>query len=163
MKSKAIAVLVFLLSLFILAGCAKDPIQDDLMNYLNNDISKISSMEEDAAAAYASVTGNNYTDDQTMYDTLNSKVIPKYNELINKVSAIAPKTKEVQEIHKIYVNAAKTQMDGFKKILTALEKQDAGMIEDANKDLQKASSGMADYQAKLKELGSKHNVTVTLK
>jgi Tfp pilus assembly protein PilP len=50
--------------LLLLSGCG-DPVQDDLLKYVNEDLKELAVLEEDAIAEYDSVTGDNYVDDYT--------------------------------------------------------------------------------------------------
>lgn len=146
------------LFLFILTGCFSDPVQDDLLNYVNEELPRASQLEAEAVSAYQSVTGANYTDDYTLYDVLSLEVIPTYNEFIKELESIHMETDEVNELHEEYIEAANIQYNAFVKTLTAIENQDRQIIEEANSMLEEARSKIRNYNTELKKLAKEHNV-----
>lgn len=143
--------------LFLLTACG-NPVQDDLLSYINDDIQPLADLEIEAMEAYDSVTGANYTDDDTTYNTLVDEVIPKYSELIDELEAIMPETDEVSKLHDQYIDAANIQHSAFVTILDALEKGDTGLITEANEKLAEARKGIRAYQQNLKKLAKENNV-----
>jgi hypothetical protein len=142
----------------LLAGCFSDAVQDDLINYANNEMITAAELEDTAISAYDNVSGANYTDDETMYAALVDVVIPNYNEFISELNDVNVKTDELREIHEIYIKGADTQYNAFVKITRALEEQDTSMIEEANGMLDEAKRNLRDYQHKLTNLASEHEV-----
>jgi hypothetical protein len=145
--------------LLVLAGCGGS-VQDDILHYLNEEMKTAQTLEEKAVFAYEGVAGINYTDDQTMYDALVNEVLPNYSDLISELETVSIKTEELKEIHEIYLSGAKLQYTAFEKITEAIEKQDASMIEEANKLLNEGRLQIEDYNDKLDELAKEHNVEI---
>jgi hypothetical protein len=154
---KCITLVVFLV--LALVGCS-NPIRDDLLNYINTELPNIFTYETEAIAAYESVSGNNYSDDYTMYEVLTETTIPTYKELVDGVEAITLrlKTKEVRALNEKYVEAADTQMNGFIILMTALETQDDGLMVDFNERLDKGRRLIREWQIELQDLCNKHGV-----
>jgi len=152
------------LSLFVIAilfsQCSGDPIQKDLLNYINTELPKVASLETEAVDAYASVSGANYTSDQAMSDKIKSIVIPKYTEFSEKLKAIKPATPEVEKIHSEYVEASKDQLEAFNLVIDAIAKQDITEIEKANKDLRAGRELIAKWNADLNEMCKNHEVKI---
>jgi len=146
--------------LLLLAGCGKDPVQEDLLNYVNEDLPAVAELETDAMNAYDSVTGSNYTDDLTTYNTIVEEVIPTYNEFIKELEAISVETDEVSKVHEQYIDVANLQSSAFVNITDALKKGDMGLIADANDQLTEARKGMREYKSDLKKLAKEHDVTL---
>ncbi|MDT2047109.1 hypothetical protein CHN50_01640 [Priestia aryabhattai] len=157
MKKKLL--LLFTPLLLLLSACLNDPVQDDLLNYSNNEIPKVSEIEIQAVEAYDSVSGANYTDDFTMYNTLVDDVIPQYREFIEELEKIEVETDELRALHEDYIKAANTQYNAFAKIVSALEKQDPELIVEANVMLDEARKGMRQYASDIKKLAKEHKVT----
>ncbi|WHY01185.1 hypothetical protein [Neobacillus sp. DY30] len=145
--------------LLILTGCG-GPVQDDILNYVNEELKTAQTLEDKAVAAYEGVAGANYTDDQTMYDALVNEVIPNYTDLISELESVRIETDELKEIHEIYLSGAKLQFSAFEKIIEAIEKQDASIIEEANQLLEEGRLQIEDYNDKLDELAKEHNVEI---
>lgn len=132
-------------------GTTQVSVKEDLNNYINSGLSNLKDLEQTALDSYTSVSGDNYTNDSAMYQEMKTVTVPKYTEFYQKLSAMKPKTKEVQDVHSLYVTGAKYQLDAFKQILTALEKQDADLINDANKKL---DAGREKINAFLEEINT---------
>ncbi|WP_160724300.1 hypothetical protein [Bacillus sp. USDA818B3_A] len=156
-KGLWVIVLPFLL---LLSGCFNDPVQDDLMNYVNKEIKQAGKLEAAAVSAYEGVAGANYKDDQTMYDALTKEVIPNYNEFIQELDSVKIETDELREIHEIYIEGADIQYKAFVTIKQAIEEQDPALIQEANDMLADARERIQDYKSKLNKLAKEHNVKI---
>jgi hypothetical protein len=153
---------ILLSLLFILSGCGKDVVQEDLLNYVNNELPKIISTEKQILEDYASVTGSNYTDDETLYDKMTEAVIPNYNNYIRELEKIAPATPEVRELHEQAIDLANIQQGAFIMIVSAIEKQDSAEIAQANEKLATSRKMARDWQESLKQLAEKHDVKLNV-
>jgi len=152
--------LLFLFLGVVFSQCSSDPIGKDLLNYINNELPKVSQLESDAIDAYRSVSGNNYTGDSVMYFKVKDVVLPKYTEFNTKLQTIVPATEELKKIHGEYVEAAKDQLEAFNFIADALIKQNADEIQKANVDLEKGVALIDGWKKDMLELCKKHNVTI---
>jgi aspartate-semialdehyde dehydrogenase len=158
MKKRLFA--LFIPILLLLSGCSGDPVQDDLLNYVNKEIKNAGKLEAAAVSAYDGVSGANYQDDQTMYDALINDVIPNYSEFMKELEAVTIETDEVRAIHEIYLEGANIQFNAFAKIKQALEEQDANLIQEANDMLADARKHIRDYQTELDKLAKEHDVEI---
>ncbi|WP_084543943.1 hypothetical protein [Paenisporosarcina indica] len=143
-----------------LAGCGNQ-VQDDLLNYINNDMSSIIDLETKAISEYESVTGSNYTNDEDMYLHLIEVVLPAYQILIEEAEAIDPDTPEVIQVHELYLEATNTQYNAIIKVLAALEAQDYDLISDANHMLSEGRSEMRNFIKSVQQLAEENNVEIT--
>ncbi|WP_256241324.1 hypothetical protein [Bacillus sp. V3B] len=150
-----------LLLTFILSGCFSDPVQDDLLVYLNEELADISHLENEALTAYESVTGPNYTSDQELYETLTFQVIPAYQEFADKLEDIKVETEELREIHEGYIDGVNLQYNAFVTVVTALDELDPGKIEEANAMLNEARTLMRDFNDNIEQLAEEHDVRLT--
>ena len=144
--------------LFVLSACSSDPVQKDLLNYVYTELPKVASLETEAVNGYASVSGENYTSDSAMYYTIKQTVLPKYEEFNTKLNTIQPSTPEVKAMHQEYINAAGDQMEAFKLICLAIEKQDPEIIKQANSDLAKGRALLEVWRNDLDEQCKKHDI-----
>ncbi|MEH7176936.1 hypothetical protein [Neobacillus vireti] len=161
MVKRVLAVAVFG-CLLVLAGCG-GPVQDDILNYINEELKTAQTLEEKAVSAYEGVAGANYTDDQTMYDALVNEVIPTYTDLLNELETVSIESDELKEIHAIYLSGAQKQYSAFEKIIEAIEKQDSGIIDEANQLLEEGRLEIEDYNNQLDALAEEHNVEIEKK
>ncbi|WP_238579046.1 hypothetical protein [Neobacillus niacini] len=158
MVKRVLTVVVFGF-LLVLAGCG-GPVQDDILNYINEEMKSAQDLEDKAVSAYEGVAGANYTDDQTMYDALVNEVIPNYAELITELETVSIETEELKKVHEIYLSGANLQFSAFEKIIKAIENQDSNMIAEANQLLEEGRLQIEDYNDKLDELAKEHNVEI---
>ncbi|MED4534645.1 hypothetical protein [Metabacillus fastidiosus] len=143
----------------LLAACS-DPVQEEIISYVNEDLPEIAKLEEEVIGKYDSVTGENYKDDEILYDALTNEIIPDYSQLIDKLEAIQLSDKELRDIHEDYIEAANQQYSAFTKMLAAIENQDYALIEEVNGILSQSRKDMRDYQYDLKEYAEKNDVEI---
>jgi hypothetical protein len=146
----------------ILSGCG-DPVQDELLDYVNEKMPALADEETEIVGKYAAVTGMNYTADQTLYDVLKEEIIPEYNAFINDLEAVEISTDELRKIHEDYIEATNIQASAFLLIVTAIENQDSGMINEANEKLNTARKMMRDYKTEVEKLAKEHDVNLEKK
>lgn len=145
----------------LVAACGGDPVQKDLLNYVNVELDKVSTLESEAIGAYESVVGDNYKGDSIMYFTIKDTVIPKYEAFSTVLESIKPATTDVMAMHQEYIKAAGEQMEAFKLLIIALEKQDAAIVQQANADLDLARTNIDKWKSDIREACKKHNVELT--
>ena len=106
------------------------------------------------------MTGNNFTDDETMYFTLQNDVIPVYSDFITQLESISAEleTEEVQKVHEKYIEGANIQNNGFVLVLSALESNDRTLMAQANEKLAKGRKLMRNFKSDLKKLCKENNV-----
>ena len=148
-----------LVFLVLLLGCS-DPVQEELLTYINDDLAELGELEGEAIGTYDSVTGANYTDDFVLYDALTLEIIPIYLEFIGELESVEISSSELREIHENYIDAANNQHIAFTKLVAALENQDANAIEEVNSMLAESRKMMRQYNYDLQELAEKHNVEI---
>jgi disulfide oxidoreductase YuzD len=146
--------------LVVLSGCS-DPVQEDLLSYINEDMKPLAVVEEEVIAEYDSVTGDNYVDDMTTYMHIEEVVIPMYRDFIEQLEAVDPATSEVQQLHESYIEAVNIQNNGMLKILAAIDQQDYDMIAEANDMLAEGRAGIRSFTNDLEKLAEEHNVEMT--
>ena len=159
---KKLGFFVVFLSLFMLLSACSNPVQDEILSYVNDELPAIAKAEEDIIAKYSNVTGANYTDDATLYDALTNEIIPLYSDFIDKLEAIRISDKELQSIHESYIEAAKQQHKALKIMVTALENQDLTLIEEANGLLEKSQKEINVFEVNLQKYAEENNVEITI-
>lgn len=153
--------LIIIISITALLSACSSPAQDEILNYLNEELPGIGEMEAEVINKYDSVTGDNYTDDETLYNALNEEIIPLYSDFIDELESIEIKDKDLRAIHEGYIEAVNQQSGAFNKMITALENQDAALIEEVNEILNQSRKAMRDYQYDLQEFADENDVEIT--
>lgn len=134
----------------------------DLLAYINTELPKIAEYESVAINEFSAVTGNNYTDDQTLYDALTDTIIPAYGVLRSSLEEITLnlKTRQIRELNEIYIDAANEQYNAFLAFQTALLQGDASLIAQANEKLDKGRKLLRSWKTELDDLCAKNGVTL---
>ena len=151
--------LPFFLSIcFFIWGCATDRVTMDLIKYVNQDILNIAQLEQKALESYASVTGKNFTSNSRVYEALKDDVIPHYRQFIDFLRDIHPKTKEVQELHGIYIRGTETLYRGFREKMFGLKTRDTHLVRAANGQIERGRVETDKWLKELADLSRAHGV-----
>ncbi|MBN8209780.1 hypothetical protein JI666_13570 [Bacillus sp. NTK071] len=145
------------IALLALVGCS-DPVQEDLLHYVNDEMPALVDEETAIIDLYDSVIGPNHQDDSITYQTLTAEVIPQYVGYIDRVQKVEVETSELREIHENYIDALHLQHSAFLGVVSAIEHQDYSEMDAANAKLQEAGKMMRDYQADVSVLAEEHGV-----
>lgn len=148
----AVVAVVFVLILI----CSSDPVQDDLIDYWNNDMQEMAELEEEALALYeeARTSPNDYT----FYTMLDEQVLPKAKEWAEAAEVITPETEEVKELHEHYITYTNEMYSAFTMMMAALEEQDYALVTQANEKIDAAKKAGREYTSALKSLMEEHDV-----
>jgi hypothetical protein len=128
-------------------------VSGDAFAEYQDQMTPLAEQEQSIISRYDSVSGDNYTDDLTMYTEL-VDMVPDVRDFIAKIEAIRPTDPEIARVHEIYVEAWNAQASGFTMTIDALEKQDIGIATEANRYLAEGRSLMRQY---IQEVGSLGN------
>lgn len=146
--------------LVLLVGCS-DPVKEELLTYINDDMSALAELEMEAVSKYDSVTGANYTDDYEVYMALTEEIVPNYLSFIDGLEAIRPEAEEIRSIHENYIEAANIQHGAFTKLIFAIENQDTSEINKVNEMLATAHKMMREYEYDINKLAEEYDVEIT--
>jgi len=158
MKKMITSIMAILLCATMFTACGKNSIHTDLLDYEYNQLPPVVDLNTQISTDYASVTGANYKDDKTTMAKLKDVILPESNKEIKLAKAIVPKTKEVREVHDIYIASITEQNEAFVMLLQALKTNNAALITPANNKINDAIAKAKDYMAKVSELEKKYNV-----
>lgn len=160
MKKIGLSISTFMVFLFIIS--CSNPVQEELLNYINNELPKISELENKVVTDYASVTGDNYKDDYTTYTTIKDNIIPTYKKYIEDLEKISKllKTTEVRNLHESCIEASNTTYSGLVLLLSALENRDYSQISQANEKIDKGRKLIREWETELQILCKKNNVVI---
>ncbi|MCF8068924.1 MAG: hypothetical protein K9L30_10095 [Desulfobacterales bacterium] len=159
MQSNIKQVLVIvLLCVGFLEGCARNEVTPDLVEYVNQGILKFSQLETDALQQYALVTGLNYTTDEAVFEALKLEVIPRFKLYLDLLRTIDPETDEVIALHSIYVYGVETMYNGFRVKKNGIENQDDSQIIAANRLIEEGRDQTMKWHNQLMEMYQSHGI-----
>jgi outer membrane murein-binding lipoprotein Lpp len=157
------SILAVCVLMFSLTGCFHTEEQDALLKYINEDMKDLNILETDMLASYQSVTGENATTDQAFYNELTTKTIVLAKDLSDKANKLTENItdEKILEVHKIYITYANTVVSAFTLYAEGAKNVDTNIITQGNAKMSEAAGYVADYKAKLNELGNEYDVAVS--
>lgn len=141
-----------------ICGCSKDRMAFELARYVNQGILNISELEQKPLERYASVTGDNYTTDERVYDTLKNFVLPYYGRFVASLHEIHPRSEELKRVHKTYIHGAELIYEGFRMKAAGLENRDAVIIRFANEKIEMGRIKTGQWRKEILALYQAHGV-----
>ncbi|NBI27812.1 hypothetical protein ERL59_02400 [Chengkuizengella sp. YPA3-1-1] len=125
--------------------------------------SLISVPEEEVMTLFESVTGDNYQNDNILYDTLTQEIIPKYRRYSGFISLIAYpadtiKTEKVESLHDTYNIAVLDKLNFFLLLRDSIKEQDEEVKKQAYEILKKSEELMEKHDELFKNLNDKYGL-----
>ncbi|WP_406685998.1 hypothetical protein [Rossellomorea vietnamensis] len=136
--------------------------QKAILQFINEDIYKVAEYEVVAFQSLASVSGVNYTDDQTVYRELTTITIPAYEKALNEAQGIEAGIPELEEMADRVVTATQTFYDALILEKKAIEDQDEGLINESNAKMEEYYKLVDAYHSDMELLAEEYNVTYDL-
>ncbi|MCC5803447.1 putative periplasmic lipoprotein [Rossellomorea vietnamensis] len=136
--------------------------QKAILQFINEDIYKVAEYEVVAFQSLASVSGVNYTDDQTVYRELTTITIPAYEKALNEAQGIEAGIPELEEMATRVVTATQTFYDALILEKKAIEDQNEGLINESNAKMEEYYKLVDAYHSDMKLLAEEYNVTYDL-
>ncbi|WP_461206825.1 hypothetical protein [Clostridium sp. DL1XJH146] len=158
LKKMLVVISTVVLGVVMLTACGSDPVQDDLINYINNEVSTLVETENTVNSEYSAIMENSETTDVEFAAKLKDVVIPASEELVAKSKAIVPETEEVAAVHNKYVDAVIAQNEAFSLYLEAAENSDGAIADTANEKLAESNKLIEEFLSDLATLKEEHNV-----
>jgi polysaccharide export outer membrane protein len=130
----------------------------DLVDYVNRGLLNIQEVEKSALERYDSVTGKNYFTDEKVYDALKNDIIPGYEQFVDLLKDVKPKTLEVSQLHFIYIRNSEDILGGFRAKMLGLEKKEEQLIEAANRQIEGGRRENEKWRERLADLLTKYGI-----
>ncbi|MBN1103278.1 MAG: hypothetical protein JXL84_07695 [Deltaproteobacteria bacterium] len=144
-------------------GCATNKVAKDLAGYVNQGVLRIAELERVSLEKYAAVTGPNYRSDRKIYETLRDEVLPLYKRFLQGLRDLRPETREVIDLHGIYIVGAESLYEGFREKMAGIAQGDENIIRAANAKIEKGRLENERWRNELLALGEKHGLRVDKK
>jgi hypothetical protein len=158
----AITLIIVLASYYLLRISADTEVRDDLIDYINNRVMKARQLEQHAMNHYDSVRKEQHIDKEALFRRLNSDIIPAYKSFIEELKEIKPKTRKVEKINQLYIDAANTQYDAFMSMSEALKQNDDKALNTAKHKLEANRQLFVKMRSKLARLALRENIKIEI-
>lgn len=164
MKKLVQVMMVTVMMVLCMTGCGKE--QDEFVDYVNGAAKKeVKELESKAKDSYASVTGDNYKDDETMLEELRTNTANLAKQTVDKAVALG-KTLEGEQLKKVHgmcVDSLKDFQSGVDQLIQAMESGDTDQLTQVNDLLDKANEKGTQYQKELEKLAEELGVELEIK
>lgn len=147
-------------------GCGKkeeDPkvkIQQDVMNFVNEELPAISSDRDNAISVYNTYFNTEDLDIKKFLNDLQTTAIPNMETYIDNLSAVETNTDEVEELKSLYLQCAQKQCDAMKMVASAIEEENPEFLIQANTMIDEASGFLTQYESKLRLMTIENDIEV---
>ncbi len=164
MKKTLQIMMVTVMMVLCMAGCGKE--QDEFLEYVNGDARKqVTELESKAKDSYASVTSDNYKDDETMLQELRTNTADLAKQTVDKATALGEtlEGEQLKKVHEMYVTSLKDFQSGVDQLIQALENGDAELAQQANDIMGKVNEEGEKYTEEVKKLAGELDVELETK
>ena len=132
--------------------------QDAILTFINEDVDKLTTYEIEAMEALNNVTGENYTDDETVYNTIVDEVVPAYEDLLKEAEKIRPDVDVLMEPYELLVEASISCLESFEVRADAIKEEDMDLLEEADELFDVYLEGVDEYHFMLTEIAEAHDI-----
>ncbi len=154
MKRVILGVVAVIALMFVMIGCKGDPIKDDLISYSKSAIPLVNKYGVDLPKKVEEAN----KDSKQYLAVMSKEVVPMMKEYREKMAAIKPATKELQDIHGTFVKNLTDMEEVFKMLVKAVETKDAKLLQTANEKIAAVAPGEDKFKKDIEELAKKHDV-----
>ncbi|MDY0406395.1 hypothetical protein P5G51_014240 [Virgibacillus sp. 179-BFC.A HS] len=133
--------------------------QNRIISFVNEDTERVAAYEKQANDFVESVSGDNFTDEQTEYEILVNKVIPAYKKALEEAKNINPIIDELKEPQEMLQQATETVLKSFQLKAESIEKHDQDLMKTSEDKHEQYLQELDAYHQKMKKIAEKFDVT----
>ena len=153
---KSVALLL-LMAMFVYCGCAKDPVKEDFLKYINDD-EKLSSLQTECETLYGSEAGTNFKNYESTLRIL-ELVIPKYQDYLDQLKKMKYTTPEVLNLQNIQIQCVQARYNFLHNLQYSLiDPSNQMAVIKAEEEQQKVDTCYRDWKAKVIQVANDHKV-----
>ena len=119
------------------------------------DLPRIAVYESLVTDKFDSVTGNNYTDDLTLYNALEESILPNTEKWLNAAKNVEISSPELRNIHVTYIDAVDMYYEAMLSFSLGASLQSSSMIDLGNEELEEGSQLMDEYTTEFEAYSKK--------
>src|SRR5699024_7676469 len=108
--------------------------------------------EEEAKVALDAVTGDNYTDNESVYETLSDEVVPLYKAFVKESQEMEAPIEALIETHNLLMEITEIGLESFEVRTEAYKKEDESLLEEADDLFDDYLNKLDDYHDLLSEV-----------
>ena len=152
MKSAHCLACLFLLFIALpLNGCGSGDAESELSTYALETLPPLRDMLNAALDKYDAVSGDRYSDEASLYESVRLEVLPLLKELLLQSEAFHPRSDRVARLHDGFLAALRRYSSAFQLLLIALDQQNMQNVAVALEELEEARSLRRDYEIRFED------------
>jgi hypothetical protein len=162
MKNKIIAILVLCIILF--SGCTSDikneqdtETVNEILDYVNISIKNFQNIETEIIKKYNNIEYN-IEDEEEIIKELKNEIFAEYKKHFETISKVTFENEEIEEIHNIYLQSAKYQLEAFELYITYIENKDYSALVSVNSKINSSNEYFKIFKTSLIEFADKHEI-----
>lgn len=156
MKKLTTLILTVALAALALTGCGSDPVADDLVKFMNTDMTPVN--EKNAELQTATQKWAALGDAEQMVTEAKDTIMPIIDESIGMLAKIEPETDEVKNLKSKYQEAMEAYKAAFEMAIETLEND--GNLDSAMAKMEEASKKREEFDSARDALAKEHDLEV---
>ncbi|WP_368658101.1 hypothetical protein AB3Z07_24985 [Metabacillus halosaccharovorans] len=132
--------------------------QKEIVDFINEDMNEIASYETKANEALATVSGENFKNDEELHSVLTSEVIPEFEKAIETAESLEVNVEELEPIKDKLEEALGIYYDALLLEKEALEKTDQELIEQSNAKGEEYMNALNEYHEEMEKLATEYEI-----
>lgn len=137
---------------------SKEAKHEIIVNFFNNEVSKVTRLEQSVLQTITSSSGENPGDNGALLSELVQSKIPAYEAELNQIESIKPSVEELETLTEQMKLASQTYLEVLKLQKQTLEKPDQKLIQKYNEKLTAYLMMVEDYHYEIEEIIEEYNI-----
>lgn len=160
MKKKCLMFLMILCAM-ILVGCGtEDQVKLDVYQYLNADVKPITSMHNEAIAAYNAFMEKEDGDPEQLISNLSDTVIPAMKQVEQSLGKLSYASDEVNTYVTEYQSIVGQEIVALETVVSAVQNKSEEELAEANTKISDAMQAMEKYQTGIRTFAASYGLTL---
>ena len=151
---------IFFISAIILSliGCSGDKNLEELLDYINNDITGLSTLEEQISSSFNSIVAASSNEDEYQKKvTTTMNLIIQLNSEATKISYTL-KNEELIELHNQYIDYTNQLLSAFSMLTSAIQTGDESLLDSFDAKIEEAIDTYEEYEKDFEALLDKYSL-----
>ena len=130
---------------------------NEILDYVNISIKNFQAIETKIIKRYNDMEYN-IDKEKEIIDVLKNKILPEYKEHFENLSNMTIENDEIKEIHTIYLQSAKYQLEAFELYLSYIENKNYSDLKSVNSKINSSNEYFKIFKENLIEFADKHEI-----
>ena len=158
MRRNAIRLTFVLLAAAVWAGCGAGGERDAVKTYAEETLPPLIDILTAALERYDNVSGGNFVDEATTYETVRDAILPGLKELVLQAEAVHPESADVTRVHDSFLAAVRRYVSAFQLFLLSLDQQSMTNTAVALEELEEAHTLRRTFERRFEDVCGEYGI-----